>query len=182
MEGTAGNLSLRIGDDLWITASGCHKGLLSEEDILKIPLDEGVPHSPSGNRRPSAETAIHRVIYRLYPKTGAVLHVHTIEAARVSETGEYNISLPPLEVLKGLGIADPETRPALPIFENALHVGEIARAIGERLPDLRYPLPGLLIRHHGTTVWGETLPDAIRHLELLEFSMRFLASRNSLES
>ncbi len=182
MEGTAGNLSLRVGEDLWITASGCHKGSLAEEDILRIPLDEGIPLTLSGERRPSAETAIHRVIYRLFPKTGAVLHVHTIEAARVSETGDCEVSLPPLEVLKGLGISDPETRPALPVFENALRVPEIARAIGERLPATRYPLPALLIRHHGTTVWGETLPEAIRHLELLEFSIRFLASKNPLES
>ncbi len=183
MEGTAGNLSLRLGPDLLITASGCHKGVLTEEDILRIPLDGELPlPSPDAKRRPSAETSIHRTIYRLFPKTGAVLHVHTIEASLASECGGSEILLPPLEVLKGLGVADPETRPALPVFENDNRVPEIARAIGERLPDPRYPLPGLLIRHHGTTVWGETLDEALRHLELLEFSMRFLISKCSLES
>ncbi len=180
MEGTAGNLSVRIDEELYITASGCPKGSLSDRDILCIPLSES-GSVVAGDRRPSAETSIHRVLYRLFPETGAVLHVHTVEAALVSDLSGPELDLPPLEVLKGLGIADPSTRPALPVFENDLLVTDIAEKIGTRLPDPRYPLPALLIRHHGTTVWGRTLEDALRHLELVEFCLRVLVMKKSLD-
>ena len=180
MEGTAGNLSLKTDEGLYITASGCPKGSLSDLDIVCIPLSESGSFL-AGDRRPSAETSIHRVLYRLFPETGAVLHVHTVEAALVSDLSGPELELPPLEVLKGLGIADPSIRPALPVFENDLLVTDIAKKIGTRLPDPRYPLPALLIRHHGTTVWGRTLDDALRHLELAEFCFRALVMERSLD-
>ena len=180
MEGTAGNLSLRNDGGLYITASGCPKGSLSDRDILCIPLSES-GSVEWGERRPSAETSVHRVLYSLFPETRAVLHVHTVEAALVSDLSGPELDLPPLEVLKGLGIADPSTRPALPVFENDLLVTDIAEKIRTRLPDPRYPLPALLIRHHGTTVWGRTLEDALRHLELVEFCFRVLVMKKSLD-
>ncbi len=180
MEGTAGNLSVKTNEGLYITASGYPKGSLSDEEILCIPLLESGSFS-AGDRRPSAEISIHRVLYRLFPESGAVLHVHTVEAALVSDRPGQDLELPPLEVLKGLGIADPSTRPRLPVFENDLLVTDIAEKIGRRLPDPRYPLPALLIRHHGTTVWGRTLADALRHLELVEFCFRLLVTKKFLD-
>ena len=180
MEGTAGNLSMRTAEGLFITASGCPKGSLSLEDILCIPVLEAPFSIGPDDRRPSAETSIHRVLYHIFPETGAVLHVHTVEASLVSDTADPALSLPPLEVLKGLGIADPETRPLLPVFDNDRLVSDIAKKITARLPDPRFPLPALLIRRHGTTVWGRTIAEAVRHLELMEFCLRFLVRKNSL--
>jgi methylthioribulose-1-phosphate dehydratase len=177
MEGTAGNLSMRREKTLFITASGRPKGRLSLEEILSVPLDAGSFPSGETGLRPSAEISIHQVLYRLFPGAGAVLHVHTVESSLVSESCQDSVSLPPLEVLKGLEVTDPGSRPDLPVFENDLHVPLIATKIEKRLKDIPRPLPGLLIRHHGTTVWGETLESAVRHLELFEFCFRYMIAR-----
>jgi len=179
MDGTAGNLSLRQGQTLFITASGRPKGSLSPAEILAVPMGPG-PVPPEGSSlRPSAEISIHQTLYRIFPKTEAVLHVHTVEAALASDCRGDSLSLPPLEVLKGLGVADPRFCPPLPVFENDLQIPEIAKKIGERLSRQENLLPGLLIRHHGTTAWGPTLESAIRHLELLEFCFRYLQARKT---
>lgn len=178
MDGTAGNLSLRRGENLFITASGRPKGTLTPEEILSLPLRHAYGEAFSSGLRPSAELSIHLAIYRLFPETEAVLHVHTVEAALASAMDRNELSLPPLEVLKGLGVADPGQCPLLPVFDNDSKVPEIARKIEERLRDPIYSLPGLLIRHHGTTAWGKSLDEAIRHLELLEFCFRYIVERN----
>ncbi|MGC8528709.1 MAG: methylthioribulose 1-phosphate dehydratase [Leptospirillia bacterium] len=172
MEGTGGNLSIRREGHILITPSGAHKGRIRGGDILELD-GEGRP-SETERRRPSAETAIHRVLYKLFPQAGAVIHVHTPDAILASLCGTNHLDLPPLEVLKGLGCPLPEEAPPIPIFENDPSVDRIAERIESRLRDTPSPLPALLIRYHGTTVWGETLDDALRHIELVEFCFRVM--------
>ena len=174
MEGTGGNLSLRSAGRILITPSGANKGRIRGEDILELD-GEGAPLD-GGNRKPSAETAIHRVLYTLFPQAGAVIHVHTPEAILASLRGKAALPLPPLEVIKGMGFPLPEEAPPIPIFDNDPSVDRIARDIENRLRNTPAPLPVLLIRHHGTTVWGNTLDDALRHIELAEFCFRVILS------
>lgn len=63
MLGTAGNLSVRFPDgSFWITASGKSKGELLPTDFIGIYPDGRVEKS-SPELKPSAETAIHQVVY-----------------------------------------------------------------------------------------------------------------------
>lgn len=172
MEGTGGNLSMRVEGRILITPSGAHKGRIHAEDILELN-EEGVPIGDDA-RKPSAETSIHRAIYRVLPHAGAIIHVHTPEAILTSLLDKEEIRLPPLEVIKGLGVALPEEAPPIPIFENDPFVERIAECIERRLKALSSPLPALLIRNHGTTAWGDTLEDALRHIELAEFCFRVM--------
>ena len=174
MEGTGGNLSIRREGRILITPSGVHKGRIREEDILELD-GEGRPFETE-TRKPSAETAIHRALYNLFPEAGAVIHVHTPDAIVASLRGTDHLWLPPLEVLKGLGCPLPEEAPPIPIFENDPSVDRIAERIENRLRETPVLLPVLLIRHHGTTVWGNTLDDALRHIELAEFCFRVMLS------
>lgn len=65
---------------LWITASGCPKGQLTIDDFIRITLDSCKEEvnlaSTQSNpqRQPSAETIIHAVIYRLFPKAQDCYH------------------------------------------------------------------------------------------------------------
>lgn len=163
---------MKCGETLYITASGRPKGALSREEILEIG-----PATPPPPLRPSAEISIHQTLYRLFPEISVVLHVHTVEATLLSDSAGQELRLPPLEVLKGLGFADPSLSPPLPVFENDPDVSKIARMIEKRLLPESDPLPGLLIRHHGTTAWGRDMDSALRHLELLEFCFRYLILR-----
>ncbi|MBU2831384.1 class II aldolase/adducin family protein, partial [Acidithiobacillus ferriphilus] len=67
MLGTAGNLSARRdADAFWITASGRPKDQLGAEDFVLMNLRGQVVQAPPG-RKPSAEVAIHEVVYRHVP-------------------------------------------------------------------------------------------------------------------
>lgn len=180
MAGTAGNLSARsAADRFWITASGRPKGRLTEADFLEVRLDcDATADQSDPGAKPSAETAIHRIIYRLFPAAQACLHVHTVDAVlaagHVRPTADA-LPLPPIEMLKGLGVWDRLPEVALALFDNLPDVAEIAARIGARFVTEPPRLPALLIRDHGVTVWGESLQQAYDRLECLEFMLSFLA-------
>lgn len=69
--GTSGNISLREGDRVWITASGTRMGALEEEDILVLSLDGTVLE---GEKKPSKETGMHLEVYRRRTDVGGIVH------------------------------------------------------------------------------------------------------------
>lgn len=184
MAGTAGNLSARDPTDetsFWITASGLPKGRIDSNDFLRMRLaDDHVLERGRPDAKPSAEATIHRAIYRLFPKTRACLHVHSVEAClAVAELkpATESISLPPLEMIKGLGIWDEHPVVEMPLFANRLAVPAIADEIEARFGTALPSVPALMIRGHGATVWGASLQEAYNRLEIVEFLLRYLAQR-----
>jgi methylthioribulose-1-phosphate dehydratase len=178
MMGTAGNLSLRLVDGtFWITASGKPKGRLGAEDFLRIAPSNEVLERGRPEDRPSAETSIHAAIYRLFPEARACFHVHSIPgnvAARLT-TGDA-LRLPPLEMLKGFGIAEEEPEVDLPVVRNHAHVPRIAEEIVTRFQADPPRVPGFLIRDHGLTAWGRDAGAALNHVELFEYIFGYMAT------
>lgn len=182
MAGSAGNLSARSSsrpDNFWITASGLPKGQLETSDLILVDIDsDQVLQRFSGNAKPSAETSIHRVIYQLYPEARACFHVHTVDAclaaARIAADA-HTMTLPPLEMIKGLNIWEHEPTVRLPLFDNLLDVGEIAAQIHTRFETSPPEVTALMIRNHGITVWGDSLQQAYNRVEIVEFLMSYLA-------
>jgi methylthioribulose-1-phosphate dehydratase len=181
MVGTAGNLSARMPDgSFWITASGRNKGQLSLGDFIRIAPDGTVLEQPSADVRPSAETSIHQAIYSLFPDAQACYHVHSIEANLVSRFSDGDtLPLPPLEMLKGLGVWEENPNVAIPVFANHLEVPRIAGDICERFKATSPPMSVLLIRNHGVTVWASSPEVAHNYLEVAEYIFRYMvAARN----
>jgi methylthioribulose-1-phosphate dehydratase len=178
MVGTAGNLSARMPDgSFWITASGRQKGQLNIGDFIRIALDGTVLEQPSPDVRPSAETSIHQVIYSLFPNAQACYHVHSIEANLVSLfTNGDALPLPPLEMLKGLGMWEENPQVAIPVFANHLEVPRIASDIYERFKIAPPPVSVLLIRNHGVTVWASSPEAAHNYLEIAEYIFRYIVA------
>jgi methylthioribulose-1-phosphate dehydratase len=184
MAGTAGNLSVRDRASpagFWITASGLPKGRLDEQDFLLMDLEtERVLERLSPAAQPSAETAIHRVIYQLFPEAGACLHVHSV-AASLAVAGlapdAEELPLPPLEMVKGLGLWEERPVVSLPLFPNWRDVSLIAGAIRRRFSATPPRLPALMVHSHGATVWGGSLQEAYNRVEVVEFLMSYLAGR-----
>ncbi len=178
MVGTAGNLSARMSDgSFWITASGRNKGQLSSGDFIRIALDGTIVEQPSPNSRPSAETSIHQAIYSLFPDAQACYHVHSIEANLVSHFCEGDtLPLPPLEMLKGLGVWLENPQVAMPVFANHLEVPRIASEICDRLSAASPPISALLIRNHGVTVWASSPQGATNYLEVVEYIFRYIVA------
>lgn len=185
MAGTAGNLSSRSAeteDSFWITASGQPKGQLVKTDFLLIGIEHGTTIQRfETSATPSAETCIHQTIYQLFPEANACFHIHSVDACLATERHPLNaleMPLPPLEILKGLGIWKQDPCVDLPLFDNLLDVAAIASDIKHRFKHCPPPVPALMIRDHGITVWGESLQQAYNQVEIVEFLMSYLARRH----
>ena len=182
MAGTAGNLSARADQGhFWITASGLPKGRLDEQDFLLVDVAAGaVIERGRPGQTPSAETAIHAVLYHTFPDARACLHGHSVAAclATARTTAKASaLRLPPLEMLKGFGIWEHRARAELPLFPNHLDVGRIARDVRTRFGKSGPKVSALLVRDHGPTVWGRSIQEAYNRFEVLDFLLSYLARR-----
>ena len=74
-----------------------------------------------------------------------------------------------MRLLKGLsGVTTHEHVEQVPIIENSQDYALIVDEIGEALEE--YPAAhGVLLSRHGLYTWGESVAEARRHLEALEF-------------
>lgn len=180
MSGTAGNLSARADEEhFWITASGQPKGRLEENDFLLVRIVDGavIEQATPGNK-PSAETAIHRAIYSLFPDAGACLHGHSVDGSLVSERATRAakvLRLPAVEMLKGFDIWQQNPKVDLPLFANTLDVAKIAAEVGKCFKKKPPALSAFMVRGHGATVWGNGLQQAYNRFECLEFMLSYLA-------
>ncbi|UGT57299.1 S-methyl-5-thioribose-1-phosphate isomerase [Nocardia asteroides] len=171
MPGTAGNISVRLGEDALITASGLSKGELREDDTVRVTVADTTP-LPGQHRKPSAETSIHTAVYRTR-QAGAVVHVHSPFATALATTAaEPGDAVTPLrisgyELLKGFGLADPSAV-TIPVFPNWPQVPAIGADIERYLRENPTAPPILFIAGHGITTWGDTLAQARDRAECLE--------------
>ena len=170
--GTSGNFSAVIEQEplrLAITPSATWKGDLTPGDLLVID-DRAQIVGGAGGRRPSAEALLHVEIVRARG-AGAVLHTHSVWSTLLSErhAAAGGLAIEGYEMLKGLeGVRTHEHREWLPIVENDQDIPRLARDVRatlDRHPDAH----GFLIRGHGLYTWGGSLPEAVRHVEILEF-------------
>jgi methylthioribulose-1-phosphate dehydratase len=165
---TGGNFSARIDEQhMAITASGGDKGKLQPQDILTADLQGQVINS---DRVPSAETLLHAALYQLDPEIKAVLHVHTIPNTVLSKyTTGPNLVLHNYEMFKPLrGIATHDMTLEIPIFDNTQNMATLAHTLKTAWPTFKNCY-GFLVRGHGCYSWGNSILEAKRHLEALEF-------------
>lgn len=165
---TSGNFSVRWGDRVLITASGLDKGRLRQEDLLEIDSD-GVVRGGEG--KPSAETSLHTVIYRERVDARAILHVHSVWNTLLSGRFENDgfVALRGYELLKGLaGVTTHEHEERVPVIANTQEYGLLAEKLKGVLQE-NGDAHGVLLSRHGLYTWGESVAEARRHLEALEF-------------
>jgi methylthioribulose-1-phosphate dehydratase len=170
MLGTSGNLSGVVEREplrLAITPSGVSKGQLSADQILEIDATGKVTH---GAGAPSAEARLHVEVVRARG-AGAVLHTHSIWSTLLSDrhAAAGGLAVEGYEMLKGLdGVKTHEHREWIPVLDNDQDMSRLAG----RLQDALNQNPGchaFLLRRHGMYTWGESLAQAVRHVEIVEF-------------
>lgn len=177
---TGGNMSVRRDAEYCLLSeSGKDKGSLTADDFIVVEI--ATNHVPSG-RRPSAETGLHTLIYRLFPEAGAVLHTHTVNATVLSRIERGSVlRLQGYEMQKTLsGQQSHLNSVEIALFDNHQDIDALANRIGafaSQTP-LRY---GFLLRGHGLTCWGKDVNEARRHLEGLEFLFECERQRRLLE-
>ncbi|HEY0207545.1 class II aldolase/adducin family protein [Acerihabitans sp.] len=153
---SGGNLSiLDDNGDVWITPSGVDKGNLQVEDIVRVSADGAC----SGRHIPSIELPFHLQIYQSRPDIRAIIHAHPpalIAASLVHKTPPVGIA----PVFK-LNCAKVDIAPyALPG----------SRLLGENIArQFAQGCDAVILENHGIAVGDQSLDDAWRRFELLNF-------------
>jgi|SRR5579864_6237218 len=173
--GTSGNFSTVVSREplrLAITSTGLDKGTLAAAQFLEIDNTANVVR---GEGRPSAEALLHLATVRGL-NVGAVLHTHSVWSTVLSGTHAPHggIALQGYEMLKGLArVQTHKHREWLPILENSQDMVELADRVSRTLRESP-GIHGFLLQEHGLYTWGESLAEAKRHVEILEFLMEVL--------
>lgn len=179
--GTSGNLSAVVQREplrLAMSPSGIDKGELRAEQVLSI--DDNARIVSDHNGKPSDESLLHIRIVK-ERGAGAVLHTHSIWNTVLSDLygPQGGVRIEGYEMLKGLqGVSTHEHEEWLPIIENSQDMPALADTIGKTLNEHKNA-HGFLLRRHGLYSWGDTLAQAKRHIEILEFLLETMG-RTSL--
>lgn len=141
--GTAGNLSMRVGDLVAVSPSGVPYPEVAAEDVVVVDLEGNVV---DGARRPSSELPLHLAAYGADPEARAVVHTH---APAATAAGLVADELPAVHYLI-LDLGGP-----VPVLPFALPgSGALADGVGAALASGRRP--AVLLRNHGTLTLGPT--------------------------
>ena len=151
--GTAGNLSVRAGENVLITPSSIPPGDLSPELIATAEADGRILDAPA---RPSSELPLHLAVYAA-TDAGAIVHTHSPFATVLSTTVDV---LPAVHyMINGLG------GPVRVVPYATFGSTELADGVRAGLRE-RY---GAILQNHGTVTYGKTLADAFYRAHLLEW-------------
>ena len=166
--GSAGNISMRVGDGYLITPTNSSLGRLDPARISR--LDAGFNHV-SGDK-PSKEVFMHRAFYATRAEAGAIVHLHSTLATAVACLPDVDMDnpIPPLTPYFVMRVG--RRMPVIPYFRPGDPAME--PAIRAAAPHAR----AVLLANHGPVVSGKTLLDAVYAAEELEEAAKlFLALR-----
>lgn len=151
--GTAGNISIRVGDRIFITPSSTPAELMAPEDIAETDLDGAVVDASS---RPSTEVPFHIAIYQ---GTGAraVVHTHSMYATALSTTHD---ELPAIHYMIN-AVGGPVRVAPYCTFGTEELAQRVLAGVKDRF--------AVLIQNHGTVAYGATLAEAYWRAQLLEW-------------
>ena len=168
---TSGNYSVRVDEGrIAVTVSGRHKGRLTRDDVMLVDEKGRALENALENKKPSAETGLHTLVYELFPQVNAVLHVHSVPVVTLTRhlPAATELVLRDYEMLKAFpGVTTHETVVGIPIFANSQDIPALAQEVRDRL-QAGAPPPAYLIRGHGAYGWGKDMEEAERVIEALE--------------
>jgi L-fuculose-phosphate aldolase len=154
--GAAGNMSVRVHDQVAITPSGIRYDELTPDDICVLALDGSELDVPEA---PSSELPMHLAVYAA-SQAAAIVHTHSAEVIALSAGCE---ELPAIHyAITGLG--GPVRVAGYTRFGSA----DLADAAVKALDGRR----AAILQNHGAICYGRTLTQAYDHALLLEWLAR----------
>lgn len=162
-----GNISVRVGDTIYITRTGSMLGRLASSDIVEVSLSK----PDDRDKYASSELVVHRALYKA-TGAGAVVHAHapqTIFRSMLEDEiepidSEARLFIPCVEVVQSK-----KTVGSLEAAE--LLSAQIARA---------QSAPLAVLRGHGPFSTGDSLLEAYRWVSVLECSCEQLNLRDMM--
>ncbi|MBC7538980.1 MAG: methylthioribulose 1-phosphate dehydratase [Bacteriovorax sp.] len=176
---TSGNYSLRSKtspDIALVSESGIDKSKFTEDNFLPIYFETRImlPDYIKSGRKSSDETDIHLSIYQI-TNANCVLHSHLLDSLLFADlfTGLPYATIEGLELLKGFkGIKTHDLKINIPCFDNTQDIALLAEQIKPSILQQKNNY-GLLLRGHGVYVWGDSVEEAKRHLEVFEYIFKY---------
>ncbi len=166
---TSGNLSARDSGEscFYISRSGKYKGELHVSDFLKVDASGKLLDQ---NGKPSAETLLHALVYQRFERARFVLHSHSLYGTIMSKAqGKGCLVFEDYELQKAFsGIETHAGQLAVPVFANRQDMKALSVEIADYFATADR-VHGFLLAGHGLYTWGDSLDEAWRHLEALEF-------------
>jgi len=164
---TSTNYSFKENGQIWVSRSGVDKSTFCADDFISID-ENGTVQAPFEGIKPSDETMIHVLIYRMFPDAQVILHSHSKNPVLISKKNDRFFTVGNYELQKGFaGVKTHDCHIEIPIFENAQDMSHFEQVITERQSEIQQHC--FIIRQHGTYAWGENLFAAKRHLETLDY-------------
>jgi L-fuculose-phosphate aldolase len=155
VEGTAGNLSVRLGDGLVaMTPSSMDYEAMTVDDLVVVDMDGKVV---AGERPPTTEKALHLACLRQHRDIGAVIHCHALFATMFAVTRKpIPCVIEEFEVYVGGEVPVAEYR-----LTGSDALGEeVARHVGSR--------GAVLMANHGLLTVGKDPEQALKVASLVE--------------
>jgi 3-dehydro-4-phosphotetronate decarboxylase len=159
--GSTGNLSVRVGEEVWITPTGKSLRGLKPDKLARIDL-EGASRNEN---RPSKEFPFHLAIYQQRTEAQAIVHLHSTYAVALSclEGFDPENPLPPLTPYYFMRVAP---LAVLPYFRPGSQ--DLAQAVEAAAPGHH----SILLSNHGLICSGSSLGEAVDRTEELEQTAR----------
>ncbi len=176
---TSGNYSIRsktIPEIALVSESGIDKSKFTEENFIPLNIETRKMDSEylRSGRKSSDETDIHLSIYQI-TNAQCVLHSHLLESILFADLFKESpfATIEGLELLKGFkGIKTHETQINIPCFDNTQDIALLAEQIKPSVISEKNNY-GILLRGHGIYVWGASIEEARRHLEVFEYIFKY---------
>jgi L-fuculose-phosphate aldolase len=154
--GSAGNISVRVGDIVAITPSGISYAEMRPEDVCIVALDGTELDS---SETPSSETPMHLAIYAA-TNAAAVVHTHSPEVIALSAARD---ELPAIHyAITGLG-GPVRVAPYVRFGSDKLAAAAVGALAGRS---------AVILRNHGAVTYGRDLAQAYDRALLLEWLAR----------
>ncbi|QLY29998.1 class II aldolase/adducin family protein [Nocardia huaxiensis] len=152
--GTAGNVSVQVGDLIAVTATGTTLATTTPAEVTVVDLSGSVV---SGDLAPTSELQLHLGIYREF-STGAVVHTHAPKSTAIG------LVLDELPVLHYQQLLLGGSTPVVPF--HPFGTQQLADAVRTALPGKQ----AALLANHGAITHGATLDQAVENALLLEWA------------
>ena len=159
--GTAGNMSVRVGERVVITPTNSSFWNLSADGLAEAALDGTVFPGP----KPSKEAHFHIAAYRARPDAKAVVHLHSCYATAVSCLEDVNTS-------DAMPVFTPYYAMRLPCLPVADYFPPGDPQLGPAVEAAAAKSSALLLRNHGSIAIGKTLMEAAALAEEIEEQAR----------
>jgi L-fuculose-phosphate aldolase len=153
--GTAGNLSVRCGEQVVVTPTGCVLDEVAPAEMAVVALDGS---AEDGSPAPTSELGLHLGVYRRFDWTGAVVHTHSPMATAV---GCVLDELPPIHYqMLSLG-GSVRVAPYATFGTEQLHESVLEALEGHT---------AALMQNHGALTCGTSLDSAVEATFMLEWA------------